>query len=873
MVGSGYYSANDTSGNEIISSIGTQAPIATYAYDVLSPCDQSETVGGTGGDSVLFFDIRPGPDSRITPVLTPPAEEPDAAQKAAIGAQGAEIAQGVEYRLANTDETKSQRIDQLLQRANELRKEKRLDDAVEVLNQALVINPKHSEANLHKDILEDLASHIRDIQAVGERREQAQDLFVESDETGIPWHQDMIYPKNWPEVSARRGGSVVGGQETQATVEARKKLEQPAPNLNYHARPLEEVVGDLRKLTGARDVDLGYTIDEGVVQFSTKENINHKTVLRVYNVKDLLTSVPFYHSNQMGLDDTRQGGQKAGGSGDGVTILPMPPGRDLGELASNIEDVINQSEDDKKELDRDYQPSKVKIVPDASSGTLMVAANPGQTEEVKRLAEELQARGPAGGRMRVMIPLQNLSPEKAKQLIEQLRQSSWGKLASEASLSARWACGEPGSVAAANGLLDALSGRDFLGYDPKSPSAITEASSRAGGSTVPTAVVSSGYRDIPVVNDISATAACVPEADLDLDGLSDYSMADQDAASSIGFDSGSGYVAYGSGEVGESTGMMGPPQPADLPPGLHVRASVSRAALTRDRLRQSIASMSFIDSPLDEALGFLGEWCHVPMVVNWPVLERLGVERRACVALKLEGATIAELVEGVLGQFPQAELGYALTTDGCIYVSARQDLAYRRLMGLSRALGCYVLPSAMLPEQIAVQIARLYEEGDAAAAEWLAAALVKWAPKFETGFKMYCVLAATPLIDDGRAPIIAELRTQAAAAIDAFAADMQIIARRVDEKLLALIAGDGSETVHAGLTFDNDKVVVKVLTTHRDDAVLETLKTAGLQICSAVKSTDVIVGSIPPAKLAALALVDGVRRIEPVEEATASTAR
>jgi hypothetical protein len=161
-----------------------------------------------------------------------------------------------------------------------------------------------------------------------------------------------------------------------------------------------------------------------------------------------------------------------------------------------------------------------------------------------------------------------------------------------------------------------------------------------------------------------------------------------------------------------------------------------------------------------------------------------------------------------------------------------------------------------------VQVARLYENGDAAAAGWLAAALTEWAPEFKTGVNMYCALAATPLLDEARAAIIAELRSQASAAIDAFAADMQTIARRLDERLLALIMGEGDESVRAGLTFDDDKVVVKVLTRVRDDAMLEALKVAGFDALSPGKSSDVVVAAIMPEKLSALALVDGVRRID-----------
>jgi len=295
-----------------------------------------------------------------------------------IGQQFEDIKEAERRRLENIEESKQRRIEQLLEQASDLRKDQRLDDAIQVLKQVLIIDPKHSEANLQKDILEDLASHIRDKQAVGERHKQVQDLLVEADETGIPWHDDMIYPKNWPEITARRGGGVAEELDTPATTEARTKLKKKAPELTFDALPLEAVIEELRKLTGlnivpnwnaleavaierdaevtlnlkqevsfekaielildeigAGDVDLGYVIDDGIVRISTKEDLSRKTVIRVYNVQDLLISVPTFRGrlnlDQMGQDQGNEGGLGGGrfirGGGGGGGAAAAGPGR------------------------------------------------------------------------------------------------------------------------------------------------------------------------------------------------------------------------------------------------------------------------------------------------------------------------------------------------------------------------------------------------------------------------------------------------------------------------------------------------------------------------------------------------------------------
>ncbi|MBN2560752.1 MAG: hypothetical protein JXQ75_07475 [Phycisphaerae bacterium] len=110
----------------------------------------------------------------------------------------------------------------------------------------------------------------------------------------------------------------------------------------------------------------------------------------------------------------------------GVQLLRVPAGRDVEELARMIEEQINEAEDNKKSVNKNYRPSHVKITADAISSTLLVAGAKAQFEDVERLVNELVARGPAGGRVRQVIPLENMSPEKAKQLIEQLQQGSSG---------------------------------------------------------------------------------------------------------------------------------------------------------------------------------------------------------------------------------------------------------------------------------------------------------------------------------------------------------------------------------------------------------------------------------------------------------------
>jgi len=111
----------------------------------------------------------------------------------------------------------------------------------------------------------------------------------------------------------------------------------------------------------------------------------------------------------------------------GVRILPIPVGRSVEDLADTIEKQINQNEQNKQKINKDYKPSLVSIGADTTANALLVAASKAQYEEVKRLVDELVAMGPAGGTGRKVIKLKTLTPAQAKQLIEQFQQGGQGK--------------------------------------------------------------------------------------------------------------------------------------------------------------------------------------------------------------------------------------------------------------------------------------------------------------------------------------------------------------------------------------------------------------------------------------------------------------
>ncbi|MCK6455488.1 MAG: hypothetical protein L6Q92_03005 [Phycisphaerae bacterium] len=292
------------------------------------------------------------------------AEEHRKFDERQVAAKLAEIEQREAERRARIERTKQLQIENLMNTAMELRKERQYDEAIQVLRQVLNIDPNNEQAAWMKEMLEDTQMHTRQRGVQRDREREAQDLFTETDEAAIPWHVDLLYPKNWPEINAKRRGAEEQG-ETEATRRAKRKLAETTPEIKFDAQSFEQVIEFLRERTGlnivpnwapmevagierdqevtlkltnvsfakaidliltdvgsATETQLAYEIDDGVLQISTKEDLSLKTVTQVYNVQDLLVLVPNFTGLQINLQNVGQGvgqerqrGQAGGGGG------------------------------------------------------------------------------------------------------------------------------------------------------------------------------------------------------------------------------------------------------------------------------------------------------------------------------------------------------------------------------------------------------------------------------------------------------------------------------------------------------------------------------------------------------------------------------
>lgn len=320
------------------------------------------------------------------------AEEQQTYETQRVEQQREEARRAETERMTRERQAREAKVNQLMELALRYRKEKLYDQAVETLRQVLAVDPGHERARWMRSDLEDIA-RFRDQYEVrrtmyGEQQQALADVELSK----VPWTKDIMYPSNWRELSARREPfGAAEASESEADRETHRRLQQSVPEIRFEAIGFEAVVDFLRDLQGLNihvnwkaleaagidrdteittklrdvrfekalglilddvgggDIPLGYVIDEGVIQISTRDDLNRKTVTRVFDIRDLIVRIPqFGGAPSLELASTESGGE--GGTGTDIwgddedeDDEEDVPGRH--ELITQIMDLLRQTID------------------------------------------------------------------------------------------------------------------------------------------------------------------------------------------------------------------------------------------------------------------------------------------------------------------------------------------------------------------------------------------------------------------------------------------------------------------------------------------------------------------------------------------------
>lgn len=273
-----------------------------------------------------------------------------------------EIKKRIAERKRLYEQQKREKVDQLFRSAAQLRRERRFGEAAEVLREVLRIDPGNARARYQLDVAEDYESFAEQRQWQHDVYTQQRQALVNAEEALIPWDVDVLYPKNWLELTAHR--TALGTSGTLGTIEdseLNRKLDEPMPEFRFEEQPFDQVVEWFAEFTKVNisvdwtdledmgidrehpvnirlsaglsfrtvleevlaqvggDVQLAYAVGDGLLRIATKTKLDRNKLILIYDIRDLLIHIPDA-SRDAAFDVTQgmgEGGQQGGGGGGG----------------------------------------------------------------------------------------------------------------------------------------------------------------------------------------------------------------------------------------------------------------------------------------------------------------------------------------------------------------------------------------------------------------------------------------------------------------------------------------------------------------------------------------------------------------------------
>ncbi|MFQ5806591.1 MAG: hypothetical protein ACE5I3_09090 [Phycisphaerae bacterium] len=297
-------------------------------------------------------------------------------------------------REASQKRQREEMVERLFNTARQLFKEQRFRDAAEAIRQVLALDPANAKATFWLDTYEDFASLYEQKDVERQIRRQTQRTLQAGDEARIPWPHDILYPKNWMEIVARRAG-IEQGYGAGSDFELNRMLESNQAEINFEELPFDQLIDFLTDLNQMNitvdwedlensgidrdkpvsirlkdvslrtvlrevltqvggDVPLNFSVGEGLLRIATKAKLDRNKYVLVYDIRDLIVSIPRFANATLfdlsgegpaGGDTWNIAGDRNslfGSQGSGNPGETDRNGRPNQEIVENILDVVRQ---------------------------------------------------------------------------------------------------------------------------------------------------------------------------------------------------------------------------------------------------------------------------------------------------------------------------------------------------------------------------------------------------------------------------------------------------------------------------------------------------------------------------------------------------
>ncbi|MEW6252229.1 MAG: hypothetical protein AB1716_16445, partial [Planctomycetota bacterium] len=273
-------------------------------------------------------------------------------------AQRLEVEQRVVARRKEIEEARREKVLQLFNSAEQLRRDRQYAEAAEVLREVLRIDPANEQARFELRWAEDLESLSGQQDWQDTLDVQRRNAIKNAEDALIPWDVDVLYPKNWLELSAQRGRLGVSTGRDVGDLELNRQLDTRLPEITFDETPFDQVIAFLQEMTkvnlsvdwttitdagvrrdapvtlplknvkfrtvlsevlsqvGGGETQLVFAVGEGLIRISTKEKLDQDKLVLIYDIRDLLVNIP--RATRQAMFNVTQGmGQQGGGVGGG----------------------------------------------------------------------------------------------------------------------------------------------------------------------------------------------------------------------------------------------------------------------------------------------------------------------------------------------------------------------------------------------------------------------------------------------------------------------------------------------------------------------------------------------------------------------------
>jgi tetratricopeptide (TPR) repeat protein len=252
---------------------------------------------------------------------------------------------------AEIDRQKS--ISELMERAKAYQKQQNYEAALGQIEALLAIDPQNEEALTLRNTLNDMVYFRKQLDIQKEHDKQRADILLKTDEAGIPYAEEIMYPKNWREIiqkPTRKPDEPMGIDPVDAVVYEQldqivdlssispsmsfadvldriaNSVDTPVPiqanwrDLSENADIERSSIANMEPLIGVRlgralrvlldqvsggIVDLDYVVEGGVISIATRDTLRQpkpptgRLIPRVYDISDLISEPSSYNQLTM----------------------------------------------------------------------------------------------------------------------------------------------------------------------------------------------------------------------------------------------------------------------------------------------------------------------------------------------------------------------------------------------------------------------------------------------------------------------------------------------------------------------------------------------------------------------------------------------